>query len=101
MKQLLTRIARTLEAAALRCLRRMTVSDGLLALAAVLFLLDHRFSDLTWGAIALAAGALLIRGMSGRKAGPLRVQVRRVPAPAGVPDPGETGMRERESVHAS
>ncbi len=47
---------------ALRCLRRVTVSGALLSLSTVLFALDHRFSQLTWGAIALAAGALLTRG---------------------------------------
>jgi hypothetical protein len=36
-----------------------TVSGGLLQLAAALFLLDHRWSELTWGALALAAGAFL------------------------------------------
>ena len=27
----------------------MTVSDGLMGLAAALFLLDHRWTELTWG----------------------------------------------------
>ena len=53
---------RMLQTAARRYLPRMTVSGGLLALATVLFALDHRFSELTWGGLALAAGALLTRG---------------------------------------
>jgi hypothetical protein len=42
----------------------MTVSGCLTALAAILFTLDHKFTDLTWGAFALAVGALLTRGRS-------------------------------------
>jgi len=60
-------IVLTLRLAALRCLRRVTVSGALLAFAAVLFALDHRFSDLTWGALALATGALLTSGKSFRR----------------------------------
>src|SRR5215472_14225203 len=55
---MLNRIKRTLWLA-LRRLMPRTVSGGLLCLAAVLFLLDHRFTGLTWGALALAAGAVL------------------------------------------
>lgn len=40
---------------------RMTVGGSLLSLAAVLFLLDHRFSEKTWGAVSLAAAVLLTR----------------------------------------
>jgi hypothetical protein len=46
----------------LRFRPRITVSDGLLCLALILFLLDHKFSELTWGGLALATGALLTRG---------------------------------------
>ena len=49
-----------LRKAFLRLLPR-TVSGALLALAATLFLLDHRWTELTCGALALAAGAVLIK----------------------------------------
>lgn len=54
-------LIRALRLTSLRCLRRVTVSGGLLALATLLFALDHRFGQLTWGAVTLAAGALLTR----------------------------------------
>jgi hypothetical protein len=57
----------TLRRLGLRCLRLMTVSGALLAFAAVLFALDHRFSDRTWGALALATGAVLTSGKSFRR----------------------------------
>lgn len=41
--------------------RYITLSGSLLSLAAMLFLLDHRFTEMTWGALALAAGVLLTR----------------------------------------
>jgi hypothetical protein len=41
-----------------------TVSGGLLALATALFLLDHRWTELTWGALALASGAVLTKNWS-------------------------------------
>jgi hypothetical protein len=34
----------------------------LTGVAVILLLLDHRFSELTWGALALAVGAYLTRG---------------------------------------
>jgi hypothetical protein len=43
-----------------------TVSGALLCLATVLFLLDHNFSEYTWGALALAAGAFLTGGWDRR-----------------------------------
>ena len=55
-------LARTLWLAARRYLPRVTVSGSLLAFATVLFALDHKFTELTWGALALAVGALLTRG---------------------------------------
>jgi hypothetical protein len=48
--------------AAKRYLTQITVSGCLLALAMILFALDHRFTEFTWGAFALAAGAFLTRG---------------------------------------
>ena len=57
-------LIRAFRLTAFRCLRRVTVSGGLLALAALLFALDHNFSQLTWGAIALAAGAILTKDRS-------------------------------------
>ena len=59
MTYLFMRACRT---AARRCLGRMTVSGSLLGLAGILLALDHRFSELTWGALALAIGAFLTRG---------------------------------------
>lgn len=55
-------IVLTLRRVGLRCLRRVTVGGALLAFAAVLFALDHSFGDRTWGALALATGALLTSG---------------------------------------
>ena len=52
---------RLLRPAALRCLRRVTVSGSLIGLAAILFALDHRWTEFTWGGVALAIGALLTR----------------------------------------
>ena len=45
-----------------RCLPRVTLSGSLLTLALVLFALDHTFGEMTWGALALTAGVLLIKG---------------------------------------
>jgi hypothetical protein len=49
----------------LQTLRRLmprTVSGGFLALAITLFLLDHHYGEMTLGALALAAGAILTKG---------------------------------------
>ncbi len=55
------RLTRTFRLLTLRYLHRLTVSGGLLALGATLFVLDHRWTNLTWGALALTAGAYLTR----------------------------------------
>ena len=55
-------LVQALRLTARRCLPRPTVSGGLLLLATVLFALDHNYSDFTWGAVALATGALLTKG---------------------------------------
>jgi hypothetical protein len=65
------------------------VSGGLLALATALFLLDHCWTELTWGALALAAGAFLTGGLSERKAHPRAVRVRHVPDPGDALIKGE------------
>jgi hypothetical protein len=66
----------------------MTVSDGFLALGGALFLLDHRWTELTAGALALAAGAWITRGRNPgpRIAGPVRVRL--APEPDGYPVKG-------------
>ncbi len=88
-------IIRTLRAALLRWLPRMTVSGGLMALAAALFLLDHRWTDLTWGALALAAGAFLTGRQSGQTTDPRPVRVRHVPDPGNPATGFDAGIRRR------
>ncbi len=92
MKHLLTRTARTLGAAAHRCLRRMTVSDGLMALGAVLFLLDHRWTDLTWGACP--------RGGRNADQGAVRPKGRAALRPGAARACPRGGARSRRNRHA-
>jgi hypothetical protein len=54
-------VKRKLLLAFLRCVPK-TVSGALFLLAATLFLLDHHYGEMTAGALALAAGAILTGG---------------------------------------
>ena len=69
------------------CLPRPTVSGGLLALATLLFALDHNFGERTFGAVALASAALL------REAKKLSARPRR------RGDPRESGTLPMPALH--
>ena len=43
-------------------------THALLALAVLMFLADHHFSNLTWAALSLATGAFMVKGITRRPA---------------------------------